>query len=57
MDKDAVRKIDDNRKSNEEIAREVICGDWGNGQERYDRLTEAGYDYNTIQNLVNEMLG
>lgn len=59
MDKDAVKKIGEtsNKKSNEEIAKECIRGDWGNGQERYDRLTEAGYDYDTIQNLVNEMLG
>lgn len=57
MDKDAVTKIDDSRKSNEEIAREVIRGDWGNGQERYTRLTEAGYNYQDIQDLVNQMLG
>ena len=57
MDKDAVRKVEDNRKSNEEIAKEVIRGDWGNGQERYERLTEAGYNYQEIQDLVNQMLG
>ncbi|MEA5051505.1 MAG: hypothetical protein VB021_08585 [Oscillospiraceae bacterium] len=43
-------------KSVEEIAREVIRGDWGNGQERKDRLAAAGYDYGTIQGKVNELL-
>lgn len=43
-------------KSNEEIAKEVIAGKWGNGADRKDRLTKAGYNYNTIQSLVNQML-
>ncbi len=38
------------------IAREVINGDWGNGQERYDRLTAAGYNYDEVQSRVNEIL-
>ncbi len=46
-----------NEKSKiEEIAREVIQGKWGNGQERKDRLTAAGYDYSKVQGLVNKML-
>ena len=44
------------KKSNEEIAREVIQGKWGNGTERKQRLTAAGYDYSTVQNIVNQML-
>ncbi len=44
------------RKSNEEIADEVILGLWGNGKERKERLTAAGYDYYAIQKIVNEML-
>ena len=43
-------------KSVEEVAREVIRGDWGNGQERKDRLTAAGYDYSAVQGKVNELL-
>ena len=43
-------------KSNEEIADEVIRGNWGNGQDRKNRLTEAGYDYSTIQAIVNRKL-
>jgi hypothetical protein len=41
------------RKSNEEIALEVRRGDWGNGDERRNRLAAAGYDYATIQAIVN----
>ena len=43
-------------KTNREVAEEVIAGKWGNGQERKDRLTEAGYDYSKIQEAVNELL-
>ena len=32
----------------------VIRGDWGNGQERVNRLTEAGYSYAATQFLVNK---
>ena len=43
-------------KSIDELAREVIAGKWGNGQERKDRLTNAGYNYKEVQNRVNELL-
>lgn len=43
-------------KSNEEIAKEVIQGLWGNGAVRKNKLKKAGYDYDTIQALVNSML-
>ena len=43
-------------KSIEELAKEVIRGNWGNGDERKTRLTEAGYDYDAIQKKVNELL-
>lgn len=45
------------KKSNEEIANEVIAGKWGNGQDRFNKLAAAGYDGNAIQNRVNEILG
>ena len=45
-----------NKKSNETIANEVIRGDWGNGQDRKNRLTAAGYDYSAIQAIVNRKL-
>lgn len=38
------------------VANEVIQGLWGNGQERYDNLTNAGYDAQAVQNRVNELL-
>lgn len=43
-------------KSVDEIAKEVIQGKWGNGSERKTALTNAGYNYTTIQSRVNEML-
>ena len=45
------------RKSNDQVANEVIAGNWGNGQERKDRLAAAGYDYGAVQALVNRKLG
>ena len=44
------------RKSNEELATEVIRGDWGNGQDRKNRLAAAGYDYSAVQSIVNQRL-
>lgn len=38
------------------VAREVIAGQWGNGEDRKARLTQAGYDYNVVQERVNEIL-
>ena len=43
-------------KSNEEIAREVIAGKWGNGDERKQKLREAGYNPSVIQRIVNKMI-
>ena len=45
-----------NKKSNEQIANEVIAGKWGNGDDRKNRLTAAGYDYNSVQKIVNQKL-
>ena len=45
-----------NKKTNEELAKEVIKGLWGNGQERKDKLKAAGYDYSAVQKLVNKIL-
>ena len=43
-------------KSVDELAREVIRGLWGNGVDRRNRLTAAGYDYSAVQKRVNELL-
>lgn len=42
-------------KTVDEIALEVIRGEWGNGDERKKRLTEAGYDYDEVQARVKEL--
>ena len=47
----------DKNKSIDDIAREVIAGGWGNGEERKRRLELAGLDYNEVQGKVNEILG
>lgn len=39
------------------IAREVIAGKWGSGEERKTLLRDAGYDYNQVQHEVNAILG
>lgn len=45
------------QKSVDELAREVIRGEWGNGSDRRIRLESAGYDYDAVQDRVNEILG
>ena len=44
------------KKSNEEIANEVINGAWGNGEDRKKRLTDAGYNYTVVQAIVNKKM-
>ena len=44
------------KKSVDEIAQEVIRGEWGNGSDRRARLESAGYDYDAVQDRVNEIL-
>ena len=40
----------------EEISKQVINGDWGCGEERKVRLTEAGYNYDEVQAKVAELM-
>ena len=40
----------------DKIAKEVIAGKWGSGDERKKKLVKAGYDYNAIQKRVNELV-
>ena len=55
--KKAKEQLEANRKAKiEELAKEVIQGKWGNGQERYDKLTAAGYNYDEVQGMVNDIL-
>lgn len=46
---DVLKKFDD-------ISNQVIRGNFGNGAERVKKLTEAGYDYATVQSVVNHKL-
>ncbi len=38
------------------IAREVIAGTWGTGDERKKSLEKAGYNYSAVQKMVNQIL-
>ena len=40
-----------------EIVDRVINGEFGNTEQRWNKLTEMGYDWIKVQNLVNEQLG
>lgn len=44
------------QKSVGEIAKEVIAGKWGVGQDRTRKLTDAGYDASAVQKRVNELM-
>lgn len=44
------------KKTVTEIAKEVIAGKWGNGSTRKKKLKAAGYNYSTVQALVNKLL-
>ena len=46
----------ENRKTNDQIADEVIKGKWDVQPRRKQLLTQAGYDYNEIQKIVNQKL-
>lgn len=43
-------------KSNAEIAKEVMAGKWGNGEERKKKLTAAGYNYTAVQAEVAKLV-
>ena len=51
-----VKSSSSSKKSVDTLAKEVIAGKWGNGEERKQKLTAAGYDYSAVQKRVNEML-
>ena len=38
------------------VATACVRGDYGNGNERKEKVTSAGYDYATVQGIVNQML-
>ena len=43
-------------KDNSTVAKEVIAGVWGSGEERKTLLKHYGYKYSEIQKLVNQIL-
>lgn len=44
------------KKTNQQVALEVIAGHWGNGIERRQKLEAAGYSYAAIQSIVNAVM-
>lgn len=40
-------------KTNQEIAKEIFQGKWGNNEERKRKLIAAGYDYDKVMSIVN----
>ena len=55
--KNATDKVSEATKNYNKIVDKVINGDFGNRQSRWDKLTESGYDWAKVQNLVNERMG
>lgn len=45
------------KKTISQIAKEVMNGEWGNGDARKQKLESAGYDYDAVQKEVNKQLG
>lgn len=43
------------KKTDEEIVKEVLSGEWGNGSVRKNALTASGYDYTNIQKEVTRI--
>lgn len=44
------------KKSIDEVAKEVIEGKYGNGEERKEKLEAEGYNYSEVQGRVNEII-
>lgn len=40
----------------DELVQEIAEGKWGNGQERRNRLSAAGYDHREVQEALNERM-
>jgi tape measure domain-containing protein len=53
----SINEVTDKASGLQEIVNNVIRGDYGNGQPRFDKLTEQGYNWARVQNMVNEQLG
>ena len=51
----ATENVTDKLETFQKVVNKVIRGDFGNGESRVKALTEAGYDYATVQELVNKV--
>lgn len=51
-----VEEVKPVKKTVAELVEEVLDGKWGNGEDRANRLNAAGYDYETVQNAVNNKI-
>lgn len=54
---DAVQEVVDHTEEFNDLVQRIKMGEFGNGEERIQRLKEAGYAYENLQNAVNETLG
>ena len=54
---DAVKNVTGSVADLDKVVEEVIRGDWGNWDDRFNALTKAGHNYMVVQNKVNETLG
>lgn len=52
----AISSPEEHRKSEYEIAKEVLQGKWGNGNIRKAQLEAAGYSYAAVQEVVRQLL-
>lgn len=51
----AISEVTDKLEDFQNVVNNVIRGNYGNGQDRIKRLTDAGYEYATVQGLVNKV--
>lgn len=55
-DADGTQKNPAGSKTVSELAKEVLAGKWGNGNDRKTALQNAGYDYAAVQAEVNRLV-
>ena len=53
---EGVKKVSADEKTIEELADEVIRGEWGNNPDRKEDMLAAGHPYEEVQELVNEKM-
>ena len=48
--------VKDALKPDDDVVKEILSGEWGNGEQRKKALINCGYDYERIQKRVNEVI-